>query len=185
MTVIEAHYHGGFSCRDVMCRLTSDEKLLEEGKVKKKEMGKGMLSVERRANMTAIAGHVIDVLGVKNPKYGESWKSKGGFSAFFNLDRKWSRVETLAAKYDYDIFAAIDATAGQPDGMIEALSDLMGYDMLILDDQCFVAEDPEHPEPGTAIVMKGISEAVDVSKEGLDANALRDGKIKCDGNHGG
>ena len=100
---------------------------------------KGTITVERGNNMTRIAEQVVGVLKVKNPKYGDSWKSHGGFSAFFNMQRKWSRVEHLASQHGYDIFKAIQATAGQPDGMEEALRDLMGYDLLVLDDQ-FKAE---------------------------------------------
>lgn len=98
-------------------------------------MSKGEIVGRRLRNMVTHALNVVRTLRVKNPKYGDSWKSKGGFSAFFNLDRKWSRVETLAAQYHYDVFAAIQATKDQPDGMLEALKDLCGYGLLVLEDQ--------------------------------------------------
>lgn len=97
-------------------------------------MSKGELTRVRLSNMHVHAQRVIEVLQVKNPKYGDSWKSRGGYSAFNNLDRKWSRVETLAEQHHYDIFAAIEATRDQPDGMLESLKDLMGYVVLILDE---------------------------------------------------
>lgn len=104
---------------------------------------KGTISVERAMNMEKICHQAVEVLKIKNPKYGDSWKSHGGFSAFFNMQRKWSRVEHLASQHGYDIFRAIQATAGQPDGMEEALRDLMGYDILILDDQFLAVGDKE------------------------------------------
>lgn len=95
---------------------------------------KGEIDGERLERMKYLTDLIVETLKIKNPKYGDSWKSKGGFSAFFNLDRKWSRIETLAAQHNYDIFAAAAATQGQPDGMLEALHDLMGYGLLILED---------------------------------------------------
>lgn len=95
---------------------------------------KGELTPERLDNMEAHAKSIIAVLRIKNPKYGDSWKSHGGFSAFFNTQRKWSRIENLASKHGYDIFAAMHATARDPDGMAEALKDLIGYGLLILDE---------------------------------------------------
>lgn len=95
---------------------------------------KGTISVERANNMERLCKLAVEVLKTKNPKYGDSWKSHGGFSAFFNMHRKWSRVEHLAAQHGYDVFAALEATAGEPDGMEEALRDLMGYDILVLDE---------------------------------------------------
>ncbi len=116
---------------------------------------KGKLSEERIENMQAIAEHVIGVLKVKNPKYGESWKQYGGFSAFMNTARKWSRAENLASKYNYDIFAAFDSTIVDPDGMRETLLDLVGYLLLVLDDRMdlgAVGKKPVHEhEIGPAI----------------------------------
>jgi hypothetical protein len=98
---------------------------------------KGEIDVQREGNMRSLCSAVIETLKVKNPKYGDSWKAYGGFSAFMNLARKWSRVENLAKQYHYDIFAALEATHGQPDGMLEALADLMGYDILVLDEMLY------------------------------------------------
>jgi hypothetical protein len=81
-----------------------------------------------------IADDMVETLLVKDDAYGSSWKSKGGFSAFFNLDRKWSRVENLARQHGYDVFAAAKATEGSPDSMVESLRDLIGYAMLSLDE---------------------------------------------------
>ena len=96
---------------------------------------KGEITGERLRNLWAYALSVVHVLRIKNPKYGDSWKQYGGYSAFMNLARKWSRIEHLASQHNYDIFAAIMATKGQPDGMEESLRDLEGYGLLILEDQ--------------------------------------------------
>jgi hypothetical protein len=107
---------------------------------------KGAITVERENNMTRICKIIVEVLKIKNPKYGDSWKAKGGYSAFFNLDRKWSRVEHLASQHGYDIFAAMRATHGQPDGMEEALRDLLGYGVLTLDELFQAEGDKLHPK---------------------------------------
>lgn len=120
------------------------------------EEKKGELSRERIGNMNQICQCVIDTLAKKNPKYGESWKSKGGFSAFFNLDRKWSRVENLAREHNYDIFAAIDATGTEEDGMIDALCDLLGYTLLALDDRCAVTEEAYNRKGENIVTLKKI-----------------------------
>lgn len=95
---------------------------------------KGELTGRRLDNLRAHAEAVIAVLRIKNPKYGDSWKSHGGFSAFFNTQRKWSRIENLASKHGYDIFEAMRCTALEPDGMAEAIKDQIGYLLLILDE---------------------------------------------------
>lgn len=100
---------------------------------------KGTIDGERLLNLRAHADKVIKTLQVKNPKYGDSWKSHGGFSAFFNTQRKWSRVENLARKYNYDLFAALRETDHEPDGMEETLKDLIGYALLALDECVQVA----------------------------------------------
>ena len=56
------------------------------------------------------------------------WKSHGGFSAFFNLDRKFSRVETASKIHDYDVFMACRELPLTLDG----LKDLVGYSLLII-----------------------------------------------------
>lgn len=96
---------------------------------------KGEILGERLRNMLAHALGVVKTLRIKNPKYGDSWKSRGGKSAYTNIERKWSRVQHLAEQHGDDIFAAIDATRGEPDGMLESLKDLLGYGVLILDEK--------------------------------------------------
>lgn len=105
-----------------------------------KSLIKGELSREREQNMERICHRVIATLRLKNPKYGESWKSHGGFSAFFNMQRKFSRIDNLSRMHGYDIFHALNVTGDQPDGMIETILDEIGYLLLILDECC--AYDP-------------------------------------------
>lgn len=101
-----------------------------------KSLIKGELSREREQNMERICHRVIATLRLKNPKYGESWKSHGGFSAFFNMQRKFSRIDNLSRMHGYDIFHALNVTGDQPDGMIETILDEIGYLLLILDECC-------------------------------------------------
>lgn len=103
------------------------------------EKEKGTITGERLDNIIAHAMNVVQTLQIKNPKYGDSWKSHGGFSAFFNTQRKWSRVENLASKYKFDLFAALRETDDEPDGMEETLKDLIGYALLALD-ECVAAK---------------------------------------------
>jgi len=125
-------------------------------------VSKGELSDERRLNMAFICDRVVATLAKKNPKYGESWKSHGGFSAFFNTQRKWSRIENLASHHGYDVFKAIDATASEDDGMVETMLDLVGYLLLILDDR----------------VVRDLLTVTLVMKDAVK-------KHRCDGEHAG
>lgn len=136
---------------------------------------RGELSRARADNMMQMAQHVVEVLKVKNPKYGESWKQYEGFSAFMNLARKWSRLENLASKHNYDIFAAIQATVGEEDGMLEAMLDFMGYELLILDDQCVVQRSKRGATYPTVVVLKRGPDDL----ESQDTAALRDAACTC------
>lgn len=119
---------------------------------------KGELDGDRLRNIQAHANKVIATLRVKNPKYGDSWKAQGGFSAFFNTSRKWSRIENLAKQYSYDIFAALRDTDQEEDGMEEAMRDLVGYLLLALDEcvqmaptTCFYRSVYECPDPNCKV----------------------------------
>ena len=83
---------------------------------------------ELRKKLQAIADEVVEILAEKDDSYGSSWKAHGGFSAFFNLDRKFSRIETMAENQQYDLFEAITIEIDGPD----ALKDLIGYALLTL-----------------------------------------------------
>lgn len=72
---------------------------------------------------------IIATIDIKDKAYGESWKSHGGFSAFFNLDRKYSRIENMAKDQEWDIFAAM---LSNPKSGPDALKDLIAYALLIL-----------------------------------------------------
>jgi hypothetical protein len=88
--------------------------------------------------MMDVCRAVVATLARKNPRYGESWKARGGTSAYENLARKWSRVQTTAEAHDGDVFSAIVSEGNMPDGIVDSLLDLMGYSILILEDQCNV-----------------------------------------------
>lgn len=92
---------------------------------------------ELESKLRAIANEVVDLLVEKDPAYGSSWKAHGGFSAFFNLHRKYSRVENMAEQHQFDLFEAV---ATFPDGP-DSLKDLIGYALLTLSET--YAPDPE------------------------------------------
>ena len=93
-----------------------------------------------RIKLQAIADEVVEVLAVKDDQYGSSWKSYGGFSAFFNLDRKFSRVQNMSQEQKFDLFAAIHMNPDGPD----ALKDLIGYALLTLSE---TYEPPGYVDP--------------------------------------
>ena len=78
--------------------------------------------------LQALANEVVQTLIEKDDLYGSSWKSHEGFSAFFNTQRKWSRIEKMSADNGYDIFAAVRSS---PEGE-DAMKDLIGYALLTL-----------------------------------------------------
>lgn len=87
-------------------------------------MNQGMLE-----KMLVTTKEIVATIEVKDKAYGSSWKSHGGFSAFFNLDRKYSRVQTMAKESEFDIFTAL---AEHPTDGPDALKDLIAYALLIL-----------------------------------------------------
>jgi len=78
--------------------------------------------------LQALANEVVQTLIEKDDIYGSSWKSHEGFSAFFNTQRKWSRIEKMSADNGYDLFAAVRSA---PEGE-DAMKDLIGYALLTL-----------------------------------------------------
>jgi len=104
---------------------------------------------ELRKLLQAIADEVVEILAEKDDAYGSSWKAHGGFSAFFNLDRKYSRIENMAEGQNYDLFEAIQMEVDGPD----ALKDLIGYALLTLSETYSpgngieVEEIPPKPNP--------------------------------------
>lgn len=87
------------------------------------------MNQEMLEKMLVTMKEIVSTIQVKDKAYGSSWKSHGGFSAFFNLDRKYSRVENMAREEDWNIFAAMMVNpADGPD----ALKDLIAYALLIL-----------------------------------------------------
>ncbi len=101
---------------------------------------------ELKNKLQWIADEIVEILVVKDDAYGSSWKAHGGHSAFFQLDRKWSRILEMSKASKYDVFMAmLDYTDG-PDTM----KDLIGYALLTLSEtydpaQGVVAEVPETP----------------------------------------
>jgi len=73
-----------------------------------------------------------DAAGLKEAykSYGDSWKKRGGVSAFMMLARKWDRLEPQCEKNGYNVF---DAVANDPraEGVIDDIRDLRRYLMLV------------------------------------------------------
>lgn len=97
----------------------------------------GDLSHDDLRKLRVASDEIIDLIVKKNPAYGGSWKAHGGYSAFFNLDRKWSRVQTAASRCHFDVFEAMEK---HPD-TVDALKDLIAYSLLSLCEVCVVNED--------------------------------------------
>jgi len=73
-----------------------------------------------------------DGIGLVNAHkhYGNSWKKRGGVSAFMMLCRKWDRLEKFLEENGWDIFKALDADE-RGEGLIDDIRDLRRYLLLI------------------------------------------------------
>lgn len=80
--------------------------------------------------LTGIAMRDANGLIAAHKHYGNSWKKRGGVSAFMMLCRKWDRLEKFLEEQGYDIFKALDAdTRGE--GIIDDIRDLRRYLLLV------------------------------------------------------
>ena len=81
-----------------------------------------------KERLQTIADEIVQTIIRKDEAYASSWKSHGGYSAFFNLDRKYSRVEAGAEQFQFDLFkATIELEEGR-----DSLEDLIAYALLTL-----------------------------------------------------
>jgi hypothetical protein len=68
----------------------------------------------------------------KDQEYGSAWKKRGGTGAFHQgIARKWDRIENMAARHNYDIFAAIRNSKDTAEALIDTIRDLRVYLALI------------------------------------------------------
>ena len=102
------------------------------------------MNQELRQKLQDTADEIVRILAEKDDAYGSSWKSRGGYSAFFQLDRKWSRLEQMAEGSKYDIFMAILDYQDGPD----TLKDLIGYALLILSETYEPPRNASHLDHG-------------------------------------
>lgn len=84
-----------------------------------------------RKILAELADTDIDMLLDKGNSYGDSWKKRGGVGAFMMLARKWDRIENLTKRYNYDVFAAIEAEPS----IVEDIQDLGCYLWLVRRDR--------------------------------------------------
>jgi len=88
-----------------------------------------------RSQVKTVAAEDVALLTKKGEDYADTWKAEGGYSAFFNIYRKWQRIYQQI-KQDkpncpkYDVFAHIAADTRQ-DGIIDDIKDLRCYLLLI------------------------------------------------------
>lgn len=80
--------------------------------------------------MLGMAANDVAELVKKNASYGASWRKRGGVGAFMMMTRKIDRIENLAARRGYDIFAAM---ADDDGGIVDDIEDLVRYLLLIRD----------------------------------------------------
>lgn len=69
-------------------------------------------------------------LRAKALTYGDSWMRRGGVGAYMVAIRKADRIEHQCAARGYDVFAALRADGGAPDGLLDDIRDLRRYLML-------------------------------------------------------
>ena len=81
-------------------------------------------------DMSDIADADVRMLVKKEQEYGSSWKIRGGVGALMMLARKWDRLENQVKKYNYDVFAAIQADPS-PMGILDDIGDLRRYLLLV------------------------------------------------------
>ena len=102
-----------------------------------------------KEKLQAIADEIVRTIIAKDEAYGSSWKDHGGFSAFFNLHRKYSRVEHGAEQFQFDLFkSTIELEEG-----VDSLQDLVAYALLTLTE---VYDPPDYTEPDMEAIASGM-----------------------------
>ena len=129
-----------------------------------------------RAKLQATADEIVKIIAEKDAAYGSSWKDHGGFSAFFNLHRKYSRVENMAQQEKFDLFSAMHIYPDGPDSLI----DLIAYALLTLSEtytpEGYVDPEDRGPEPEECQTMMYIQcgHVAQCGRCGDDAKKIED-----------
>lgn len=84
-----------------------------------------------RHNLQILAENDVDMLIEKGRHYGDSWKKRGGPGAYMVMARKMDRLENIAKKANYDIFAALAKKLDGDEQLLDTIRDLRGYLYLI------------------------------------------------------
>ena len=107
--------------------------------------------IVQRERIIAFMSVLVDKLVNKNIEYNESWKKRGGTDSFFMLARKWDRIEEQVKRHGWNILEALKQDQRE-EGLIDDIMDLMGYLMLVVDEDSKTAcgrhdglTFPDHP----------------------------------------
>lgn len=87
-------------------------------------------SNEHLKHLEGIAAKDAQGLQRAHRHYGNSWKKRGGVSAFMMIARKWDRLEKYCEEHGYDIFKAMNED-DRSEGIIDDIRDIRRYFMLI------------------------------------------------------
>jgi len=89
------------------------------------------VSQEEREAWEAVHAADRATLTAKRAQYGDSWQRRGGTGAYHVGIRHMDRIENIASRHGYDLWAALEATADAGDeSLLNAIGDLRRYLLL-------------------------------------------------------
>jgi hypothetical protein len=110
-----------------------------------------------REDIIKVGLAVAAQLEIKDKDYGSSWRKYEGQGAFFNLARKWDRMETQAKNRGRDILVL--ANDGRRDGSRDDLFDFLGYGLLTAN---WLGEGSDRKVSNFSLMPKNVQDIVDV-----------------------
>lgn len=100
-------------------------------------------------NLAAIADPFVETamrdgaeLREKNKAYGESWKRRGGISAFMMLARKWDRIDNILSSFGGEPLAV--QLGRNPGDVLDDIGDLRRYLLLVEDEALRLGDLPHY-----------------------------------------
>ena len=113
------------------------------------------LHLEDYALIKEIALRDVETLIEKGKKYGSSWRKYGGVSAFMNTQRKADRFEEICKQYNYDVFRALEGEMGKGETLLDTISDLRAYLLLVEAHYRSTATEQESPANSITVGRDG------------------------------